>query len=48
MSAIDIKDYFNHETRICLLEKSIGDINETMKEIKSDMKEIKSDIRFIE
>jgi hypothetical protein len=53
---IDIKDFYDHNTRLCLLEKTVHDINNTMKdikldinnlrlEIKSEIKEIKSDMK---
>ena len=37
---INIKDFYNHETRISIVENAILEIKETMNEIKSEIKEI--------
>lgn len=34
---IDIRDFYNHETRIALLEKSVGDIGQSLIEIKQSL-----------
>jgi hypothetical protein len=43
-----VVDYPVHiETRVALLEMSISNINDTMKEIKSELKDIRGDIKDV-
>jgi hypothetical protein len=44
---IDIKQFYNHDTRIALLENIASDIRDDMKEIRGDIKELKQDMKDI-
>jgi archaellum component FlaC len=44
---IDIKQFYNHDTRIALLENIASDLRDDMKELRSDIKEIKKDINEV-
>lgn len=41
---INIKDFYNHETRISIVENAILEIKESMKEIKSEIKDMRQDL----
>lgn len=45
MSIEKIKNNFSDETRLALLEQSIGSINNTLLSIQSEIKEIRKDLK---
>ena len=42
---INIRDYYNHDTRIALLEKIANDTQQTLQEIRQDIKQTSKELR---
>lgn len=41
---VSMRDFYNHDTRICLLEKSVSDIAEILKELKQDIQNVRIEV----